>query len=404
MELGLTIEQIRAETPLFREYIYLDAAAACPPPLPVVEEVTGYLEKLARLGPYLPSFRAATYEKVEEVRGKVARLIGAEPEEIAFTQNGTEGINLVASGLEWRPGDEVVLLDVEFHSNFVPWLRLEKERGVRLRVLETGPGGLTTPEEILAAVGEKTRLVSMTHVPNALGTLQPAEAIGKALKERYPGVLYLLNASQSLGLLPVDVNHYHCDFLAAPGRKWLRGPEGSGLLYVRREHLEKLRPAFTGWGGTEWLVAERSFRYAASARRFQAGLPNIPAILGLGAAVDYVAKVGIAGIGERVKRLTETMFHLLGEIPGVELYGPGRPGNRIGMIPFTLAGVEPKQLVRELEERGVIIEAGSFMANVALAKYGRTEVIRISPHYYNTEEDLTVTAEHIRSIGERSRP
>lgn len=386
------LERIRQDTPLFSRYIYLDAAAAAPPPWPVVEAMTTYLKHLAEWGPYLPRFRAETYDRVEEIRRKVADFIGAAPEEIAFTRNGTEGINLVAEGLPWREGDEIVLLDIEFHSNYVPWLRLAKEKGVRLRVIKTPQDGRVTPDMVIAAVNRRTRLVTLTHVSNALGSVQPVAEIGAALKKEYPEVLYLINASQSLGLLPIQVQHLHCDFLTGPGRKWLRGPEGSGLLYVRRERIESLRPPLVGWGGTEWLASEDEFRYAPTAKRFQAGLPDIPAILGLGAALEYAQQLDIQWIANRVRHLTDYGDELLRQIPGVTVLGPRQSRDRIGMIPFTVRGLAPRRVVAALEEEGVIVEAGSFMAHVALAKYGVQEVVRISPHYYNTEADLEQTA------------
>lgn len=392
------LEQIRQDTPLFARYIYLDAAAASPPPRPVVQAMVTYLERLAEWGPYLPRFRAETYDRVEDIRRKAAEFIGASPEEVAFTRNGTEGINLVAEGLTWQEGDEIVLLDIEFHSNYVPWLRLAKEKGVRLRVIKTSEDGLVSPDMVLSAISHRTRLVTLTHVSNALGTVQPAEAIGVALKQEYPQVLYLVNASQSLGLLPIRVQDLRCDFLTAPSRKWLRGPEGSGLLYVRRELIESLRPPFVGWGGTEWLAGRDEFRYAGTAKRFQAGLPDIPAILGLGAALEYAQQLRIEWIADRVRRLTEYGYELLQQIPGVRVLGPRVPRDRIGMIPFTVQGVAPRHVVSVLEEHGVIVEAGTFMAHVALAKYGVAEVIRISPHYYNTEADLEKAASFIRGL------
>jgi len=391
--LSLDHHRIRKDTPLFARSVYLDAAAAAPPPLPVVEGIASYLKDLSRLGPYLPSFRAKTYEQVEEVRSKAAALIGARPHEVAFTSNGTEGLNLVANGLDWQEGDEVVLLDVEFHSNVVPWLRLERERGVKVRTVTTDGEGMTTAEAVLAAVGPRTRLVTISHVLNALGTVQPVEEIGQALKQIQPQVLYLVNAAQSLGLLPLHVDRLHCDFLAAPGRKWLRGPEGSGILYVREDHLGEIRPTLVGWGGTEWQPAARTLRHPATAKRFQAGLPNIPAILGLGLAVDYANQLGVAATAAQTGALVQQMDDLLRRIPGLAVYGPVQPEHRAGIISFNVTGVDPKRLVTVLAEQGVIIEAGTFMAEVALAKYGQSVVARVSPHYYNTEQDLVRMAD-----------
>lgn len=385
---SLNLNRIRVDTPLSRGTVYLDAAAAGPPPLPVVEGMTAYLRDLSTLGPYQPDFRAETYARVEQVRGKVAAFIGAKPHEVAFVSNGTEALNLVANGLDWREGDEVVLLDVEFHSNVVPWLRLDGERGVKVRTVTTDEEGRAAVEAVLAAVGKRTRLVTVSHVLNALGTVQPVEEIGKALKEAHSQALYLVNAAQSLGLLPLDVDRLRCDFLAAPGRKWLRGPEGSGILYVREDHLEELRPTFVGWGGTEWLPAQRSLRHPASAKRFQAGLANVPAILGLGLAVDYANELGIAATAARTEALVRQADDMLRAIPGLSVYGPTEPDHRAGILSFNLRGVDPKRVVTFLADRGVIIEAGTFMAEVALAKYGQTLVARVSPHYYNLAEDL----------------
>lgn len=390
----MNIQQIREDTPLHESYAYFDTAAASAPPRQVIDNMTDYLKKTSSLGTYLPSFRKEVYAKVDEIREKAADLIGASSNEIAFTKNGTEGINFVANGLKWNQGDEVILADFEFHSNFVPWLRLQKEGNISLKILKTDKSGVISVEELTQLISPRTRLITVSHLPNASGAIQPVKKICDMAQKH--GILTLVNASQTLGLVPIDVKELNCDFLSACGRKYLRGPEGSGILYVRKEWIESIEPSFIGWGGTLWDLDTNDFSYPITAKKFEVGCPVIPSILGLGAAIDYAQSIGINNIYERVKELTNYTVQQLATISGIAVYGPEHIQNRLSIIPFNVEGLSPDRITEYLEENLIIIESGTFMANTMLQNYGITKMARFSVHYFNTHEEIDQAVDCIK--------
>ena len=238
-------QSIRDETPVTHQYAYFDTAAAAPPVKSAVQAMADYLAKTVDSGPYLPSLRAEIYRKIEDIRGKTAQFIGAESEEIAFTRNGTESISLVGRGIEWRPGDELILPDTEMLSNVAIWRQLEPELGIRIVTVRADEHGLIDPASVANAISHRTRLISFASLSNVTGAVQPVDQICQVA--RRAGVLTHVDAAQSLGMIPTDVNHIGCDFLSACTRKGLRSVEGSGILYVRQEQISSLSPVLAGW-------------------------------------------------------------------------------------------------------------------------------------------------------------
>lgn len=383
----MNIQQIIQDTPLYNEkYSYLNTAAASPPPQCVVNAMVDYLQKTTSVGPYLPSFRREIYEKLDAIRVKAAEFIGANRREVAFSKNGTEAINLIANGILWNPGDEVILADLEFHSNYVPWLKLQAEGKFHLKVLNTGPNGVISADELEKMITHHTRLITVSHLLNASGALQPIEEICELAKRH--NVLTLINASQTLGLIPINVKEIDCDFFVACGRKWIRGPEGSGMLYMRESLIESITPMMVGWGGTTWDFQTNQYSFFPEARRVEAGCPVVPSILGFGAALDYAAEIGISAIFDRVKELTKYSLERMQTIPGITIYGPENVEDRLAIIPFNVKGLSPERIMGFLEDHRIIIEAGTFMANTLLQQYGINKMARISPHYFNTREEI----------------
>ncbi|WP_340673549.1 aminotransferase class V-fold PLP-dependent enzyme [Brevibacillus agri] len=367
-------------------YTYLNTAAASVPPQQVVDTMVAYLQKTATVGPYLPAFRRDIYAKVDAIRETAAAFIGAAREEIAFAKNGTEGINMIASGIRWHEGDEVILADLEFHSNYVPWKRLAEQGKIKLVVLRTDASGVISIRQLEQLITPRTRLITVSHLPNASGALQPIQEICDMTSRK--GILTLVNASQTLGLVPLDMRALPCDFLVACGRKWLRGPEGSGIVFIRKAQIESITPAFAGWGGTTWDFQTNEISFLPTAKRLEAGCPIIPSILGLGTALEVAQEAGVAAIYRRVKHLTSFTLEKLRTIPGVEIYGPQDETDRLAIIPFNIKGVSPDAITAFLEQHAVIIEAGTFMANTLLQQYGIERMARISPHYFNTEQEI----------------
>ncbi|KAM9864059.1 aminotransferase class V-fold PLP-dependent enzyme [Leucobacter sp. BZR 635] len=374
----------RAGTELGGTYLYFDTAAAAPPVIPAVEAATEYLWKTARTGPYLPSLRAEIYTQLDEIRGQVGGFMGAKPEELAFTRNGTESISLVARGITWNAGDEVIVPDTEMLSNIAIWRMVAQEAGATIVTVKGGSAGLLDPEAVRAAITDRTRLITFAAMSNVTGAVQPVTEICEVAAER--GVLVHVNAAQALGMMPVGLDVWPCDFISACTRKGLRAIEGSGVLAVREQHLDALTPALAGWWNAG--LDGDSVTFMRAARKLEAGSPNIPAILALGAAVEVAQGLGIDAIHERVRELTNYAAARLREIPGTQIYGPENDADRLGILPFNIEGVDPTALTLALEQRGIIIEAGHFMATPILAAYGVEKMARASLHYFNTTEEI----------------
>jgi cysteine desulfurase/selenocysteine lyase len=384
----MDIDAIRADTPLTAHAIYLDTAAAAPPPQPVLDCVCQYLQDTGRRGIYQPDFRHETYARIEAVRARLAGFLGTRAEEMAFTKNGSEAISLLARGLDWQPGDEVLVADTEMMSNLLPWQRLARQ-GVVLKRVAADAEGRLNPDAFAAAISPRTRLLTFSQLPNASGAIQPATAICQLARRH--GVLSVVDICQSVGLLELNLASMGCDFAAGCGRKALRAIEGSGFLYVRQALLPQLEPALTGWWNG--MVENGELQLCSDARRFEAGCPITPAILALGSAIEYAERLGMAAIAQRVSQLTRLAVEQLTTLPGFQLYGPRDSRQRIGIIPFNLQGQQPARLVEQLATAGCIIEAGSFMADSILTRHGISQMARLSLHYFNTEAEIEKTVQ-----------
>ncbi|SOY69312.1 aminotransferase class V-fold PLP-dependent enzyme [Cupriavidus taiwanensis] len=391
----MDIQAIRADTPLTASTIYLDTAAASIPPDAVLDTVRGYLLDTGHVGIYLPAFRKETYARVEAVRATLAGWLNCAADELAFTKNATESISIAARGIAWQAGDEVLVADTEMLSNLLPWRRLEQSHGIVVKMVAANAEGLLSAAAFAAAITPRTRLLTFSHLPNSTGAVQPAAQICAVARQH--GVLSLVNGAQSVGMLRSDVAELGCDVLAGCGRKALRATEGSGFLYVRRALIAQIEPMLVGWWNGAYDRATGALSLVPGARRFEAGCPIVPAILGLGTAIDYAAAIGIDAIEARVRDLTEYAVAKFSSIPGFELYGPADVAHRIGIVPFNVRGVDPARIVAALETQQCIIEAGNFMADAILARYGVSTMARVSLHYFNTHEEIDRVAALIRA-------
>lgn len=375
----------RAGTELGGTYLYFDTAAAAPPVIAAVEAASDYLWKTTRTGPYLPSLRAEIYAQLDEIRARVASFVGATPEELAFTRNGTESISLVARGISWNPGDEIIVPDTEMLSNIAIWRMVAAESGATIVTVAGGASGLLDPAAVRAAITERTRLITFAALSNVTGAVQPVVELCEVAAAS--GVLVHVNAAQAIGMMPVGLDVWPCDFISACTRKGLRAIEGSGVLAVRERHLAGLTPTLAGWWNAG-LGDDGDVTFPHSARKLEAGSPNVPAILALGAAVEVAQGLGIDAIHSRVRELTDYAASRLRGIPGTQIYGPARDADRLGILPFNIDGCDPAALTLALERRGIIIEAGHFMATPILAAYGVERMARVSLHYFNTIDEI----------------
>jgi len=384
------LKTIRTRFPFFERHpdvAYLDSAASSLTPRSVIEAVGDYYRDggvNVHRGIYRLSEKATS--QYEDARDRVAGFIGASSSaEIVFTRSATEALNLVAAG--WgrhaiHAGERILVSAMEHHSNLVPWQRLAEAIGAKLDIIPLAPDGCLDMEAFDHLLDERVRLVSVTHISNVLGVLNPIrELAGKA---HAVGALLAVDAAQSLPHIPVDVGELDCDFLAFSGHKMF-GPSGIGVLYARRHHLERMQP----WQSGGEMIAAVEYEHATYAEppaRFEAGTPNIAGAIGLHAAMDEIALFGFDDIRNHTERLVERAIALLGELAFVDIIGS--PSLCGGLISFVVEGVHPHDLAQFADEDDVAIRAGTLCAQPLVHALGYPAVARMSVHAYNTEDEL----------------
>jgi cysteine desulfurase/selenocysteine lyase len=362
-------DDFRRQMPVAAKWAYFDHAAVAPLTEAARGAVAAWAAEAAAEGDTVWSRWS---DRVTEVRHLAARLIGAAPEEIALVGNTTDGITRVAEGFLWQPGENVVTLDNEFPSNQYPWLNLAS-RGVETRRVQTREGRVDLAR-IAAACDARTRIVAVSWVGYASGWRCDLDALAEIAHHR--GALLFIDAIQGLGVFPLDVSRTEIDFLAADGHKWLLGPEGAGLLYIRREHLDRLRPLGVGWHS---VVHEKDYTHIElalkpSAERYEGGSANMPGLMGLGASLEILLGLGQDAIADRVLSVTDEACRRLTAI-GARIASDRSGEHASGIVSFEMPG-QDSQAVRKR----------CFAAGVALGcRAGR---LRISPHAYNNDDDL----------------
>jgi selenocysteine lyase/cysteine desulfurase len=382
---ALDVERLRAETPGAAQVIHFNNAGAALMPRPVLDTLVAHLEGEAAIGGYEAYDEALA--RREAVYASAARLLGAAPDEIALVENATRSFDMGFHALPLRDGDVVLVSMADYGSNYLAGLRRRRDQRTELRAVPNDAHGqlsLAALAEMLA--DRRVRAVSLTHVPTNSGLVQPAEAVGRLA--RAAGVWYVLDATQSVGQLPVDVGAIGCDLLAATGRKFLRGPRGTGFLYVRRERLDELHPPFVDVHAATWLAPDR-YELREDARRFENWESYVAGTLGLGTAIGYLLALGIENTWPRIQALAARLRRGLTAISGVTVTDPGEL--RCGICTFTVAGLEPADLKAELAAVQPRINVSVSDRNSTLLDMdgrGLTNVVRASVHYYNSEREI----------------
>lgn len=394
------VNKIRNDFPtISANNIYFDSVASSLTPMSVVNSMNEYYTKYrANVNRGFYDFSMKASEKFEESVASIANLINSKITEIVITSNATHSINEVALSLDFEPGDEVVLSTLEHSSNMVPWARLEKKIGIGTRWYNPGELGLFNIDEFEKLLTKKTKLVSLTYVSNAVGTLVPVKQVSELCKSR--GILFLVDAAQAVPHMKIDVQDIGCDFLAFSGHKML-GPTGVGVLYVKEELAESLMPAFLG-GGTintsgcscsltdECNIDQCNFNDLP--HKWQAGTPPIAEAIGLKAAIDYLNAIGFDDIGIHGEALMKHMMNGLNSIPHVDIFGPNEPELRKSIVSFNIGDLPPTEVGRILDEKyNIAARAGDHCA-VGYFKSSRTIEapgnVRVSLYIYNTEEEV----------------
>ena len=362
----------------------MNNAGAALPPAQVTEAVIAHLRREAELGGYEAAEAAA--EQVQATYTAIARLIGCEVDEVAVVENATRAWDMAFYAMSFMPGDRILTTHAEYASNVIAFLQVAGRTGAVVEVVdddEHGQISLTDLRRRLTSGGQ-VRLIAVTHVPTQGGLVNPAEQVGALAREA--GVPFLLDACQSVGQLPVDVQRTGADLLSTTGRKYLRGPRGTGFLYVRRSILDRLEPPFLDLHAATW-TAPRRYEIRPDARRFETWETNYAGKIGLGVAIDYALSWGLDAIEARVTTLAETLRARLRALDGVRVHDQGQ--RRCGIVTFTVQDVPARDVQRRLACSGVntsVSDADS--ARLDLPRRGLSELVRASVHYYNTDDEL----------------
>jgi selenocysteine lyase/cysteine desulfurase len=381
---AIDVARARADTPGCHDVVHLNNAGASLPPRVVVDSVIEHLELEARIGGYAAGDAVA--DRSAAVYESVGQLVGSRPHEIALVENATRAWDMVfyALATSFVPGDRILTSRSEYASNVIAYLQVARRTGAVVEVVPDDEHGQLSVDALRDMIDERVRLVAISWIPTQGGLVNPAADVG--VVTRAAGVPYLLDACQAVGQLAIDVERLGCDFLSATGRKYLRAPRGTGLLYVRDDWIERLEPPFLDVHAARW-VRDDEIAIRDDARRFETWEHSVASRLGLGAAVDYALAIGVDAVAERVTALGEALRVRLRDVPGVTLHDLGT--RRCGIVTFTLEREDPFALAARLRDAGINISVSTIdFARFDLGGRGLDAIARASVHYYNTEEEL----------------
>jgi selenocysteine lyase/cysteine desulfurase len=386
----IDLARVRADTPGVDHVVHFNNAGASLPPRQVVDAVVEHLRREAEIGGYEAA--AEREDRWERTYDAIAQLIGAERDEIAVIENATRAWDMAFYAFPFGTGDRILTGHAEYASNWIALQQVANRTGASVEVVPDDEHGQIDVAALGRMIDDRVKLVSLVHVPMTTGLVNPAAEVGRVT--RAAGVPLLLDATQSVGQLPVDVNEIGCDILATTGRKFLRGPRGTGFLYVRRELIGELEPPFLDLHSAEWR-SDGSYRIRDDARRFENWETYFAGKIGLGVAADYAYELGIDAIWARLQQLAGRLREGLSALDGVSVRDQGR--TRAAIVTFTVDGVSAEAVRRALaaERINVNVQVKQW-AWLDLGKRGLDEVVRSSVHYYNTEEEVDVLVDAVR--------
>ncbi|MCK1269976.1 cysteine desulfurase/selenocysteine lyase [Bradyrhizobium sp. GM2.2] len=391
----MDIDRIRRDTPAASRLAYLHNAGAALMPASVVAAMKEHIDLESEIGGYAAADREA--RRLESVYGSVARLLNAAPDEIALMENATVAWQMAFYALPFSKGDRILTAEAEYAANYVAFLQVANRTGVAIDVVPSDASGELDVDALERMIDERVKLIAITWVPTNGGLVNPAAAVGKIARAH--GIPYLLDACQAVGQMVVDVEAIGCDMLSGTGRKFLRGPRGTGFLYVGRKMLQRLEPPMIDHFAAPW-VSRDAFRLRDDARRFETWENNYAARLGLGAAVDYALDIGIGPIERRCRMLADRLRGGLASIRGIRVRDLGRaPG---AIVSFTVEGYEAEAVVSDAAAAGITIGASDPSSTRIDAEIrSLPPVVRASPHYYNTDAEIDRLIAHLAGLTRR---
>jgi len=390
------LERWRAQTPGCAAVLHLNHAGSSLPPDVVTSTVVDHLRLEERIGGY--EAEDAARDRTEAVYTSVARLLGADRTEIALVENATRAWDMAFYAVALQPGDRIITGVAEYASNYLAYLHLKATRGVEIAVAPDDADGALDVEALEALVDDRTRLIAVTHVPTNGGLVNPAERIGEVARRH--GVLFLLDACQSVGQLEVDVRRIGCDFLSATGRKFLRGPRGTGFLYARTATTADQHPPFVDLRAATWTGTD-TYELRPDARRFENWESYVAGRLGLGAAVDYALEIGVDRIQTMVERVGEGLRARLAELPAVTVCDKG--SRRCGIVSFRHARIDATTIREELRAKGINVSVTTETSTrLDFERRHLPDLVRASGHYLTTDDELDRFVAALRDL-ERAR-
>ena len=376
------VVRARQETPGCEHVLHFNNAGAALMPKQVLDAVTGHLQLEAEIGGYEAA--EAAHDHVERVYDAISELIGCQPEEVAIIENATRAWDMAFYSLPFRTGDRILTSMAEYASNYIAFLQIAQRTGAVVEAIPNDEHGQVSIQALRSMIDERVKLIAITHVPTNGGLVNPAVEIGDIARQA--DILYLLDACQSVGQMPIDVNAIGCDMLSATGRKYLRGPRGTGFLYVRRDIIEQLEPPFLDLHAATWTTKD-TYEIRPDARRFENWETNYAGKIGLAVAIDYALTLGLDDIWTHVSTLARSLRTRLSDIPRVQVHDLGV--QKCGIVTFTMDGCDPQEIRRKLMEQKMNVSISSVASTrLDMDRRGLPSVVRASVHYYNTQEEI----------------
>ena len=375
--------------PITKKTIYMNNGAVAPTPLSTIKAMTDFMLTCAQGGPDSPSTFDYIKSLLDELRTRVAHLINCEHDEVVLVQSTTEGLNIVANGLDWKIGDTIVVRGGrhEHYANYLPWVALSQKKGVQLRELAmTDEDGYFDLGQLEKSV-KGSRLITLSHVLYNTGVILPVEEVGRIAQEN--GVLFCVDAAQSAGTISVDVKKIGCHFMAFPGFKWLCGPMGIGVFYCSKKAFEILEPPKIG-SESATLSEQNIMAYLDMPARLQAGFRNFPGAVGLEASLRYILRIGLERIRKKNMNVAGILREEIAKIPAVKMYGPDDESKRSSIVTFISQKADSSTLIRQLEQNRIILAA----RDIGRGK----KAVRAAPHFFNSEEEASITASYVKSL------